>query len=220
MTPPPPCRLSVIFASHAPLAVVLRRGPTHWVQLVLWNTLTDEFEPGQWFHGKLYPERCALSPRGELMVYFAYKRGRVDQAGGHRREFTAVSRPPYLTALALWPWLGTWGGGGHFTDARTLVLGANHVPAPHPDHVPKRLKVLPNLGALGRPNSGPARILQPDRSGNKPAEGFDQQDRRIIVDAGILWAADQKSGGRQVLRDFNADTPRPMACPAKAKRWP
>jgi hypothetical protein len=36
--------------------------------------------------------------------------------------WTAISRPPYFTALALWPSLGTWTGGGGFGDDGTLVL--------------------------------------------------------------------------------------------------
>lgn len=217
---PPSCRLSVLFASHAPVAVVVRRGPTHWAHLTRWNTLTDEFEPGQWLRGKLYPERCALSPRGELMVYFAYKSGRVDEANGYRREFTAVSRPPHFTALALWPWHGTWGGGGFFKDDRTLVLATNILPDPHPSHLPKRLKVLPDVGARRRAESSAGSILQPERwMSERAMEGVDQQGRRIVVDAGILCAI-QPGGEREVLRDFNADLPQPVATPSKAQRWP
>lgn len=40
--------------------------------------------------------------------------------------WTAVSRPPYLTALALWPTVGTTGG-GLFADANLLLLNHLHV---------------------------------------------------------------------------------------------
>ena len=36
-------------------------------------------------------------------------------------SWTAVSRPPYFTALALWPKNNTYGGGGIF-ESRTKIL--------------------------------------------------------------------------------------------------
>ena len=36
--------------------------------------------------------------------------------------WTAISRAPFFTALALWPTLGTWTGGGGFADDGALVL--------------------------------------------------------------------------------------------------
>jgi hypothetical protein len=59
---------------------------------------------------------CDLSPDGELLVYFATSYLKP------LRTWTAVSRPPYLTALALWPKGDAWGGGGLFRDNRTLQL--------------------------------------------------------------------------------------------------
>jgi hypothetical protein len=31
------------------MAVIFRRSPTLWVQLVKWDTKSGNFEPGQWF---------------------------------------------------------------------------------------------------------------------------------------------------------------------------
>ena len=64
MSTPPTCRLSVILAREAPVGVIFRRGPAKWVQIIHWNTATDTFTPGQWFHGKIDPERSDLSPDG------------------------------------------------------------------------------------------------------------------------------------------------------------
>ncbi len=36
-------RLFVIMASAAPLAVILRRGPTDWYHIIRWRTATDKF---------------------------------------------------------------------------------------------------------------------------------------------------------------------------------
>jgi hypothetical protein len=34
---------------------------------------SDQIEGGQWFHGKIYPEKCDLSPSGGRLVYFGGK---------------------------------------------------------------------------------------------------------------------------------------------------
>jgi len=111
----------------------------------LWDTDRDQFVPGQWFHGQMYPERCDLSPDGKLFVYFGGKFRDRDVDKGYERTWIAVSRPPYWTALALWPMGDTWGGEAVFLDSRTVRLetssssyGARH----HPDHPPGPLQVF------------------------------------------------------------------------------
>ena len=111
-----PCRLAVFPALHAPTAAVLRRGPTQWAHLSIWDRETDRVEHGQWFRGRIYARRCDLSPRGDLFVYFAAKHGRADEDG--LEAWTGLSRPPWLTALSLWENLGSWYGGGAFTPER------------------------------------------------------------------------------------------------------
>ena len=71
MKPKPPARLHVILAREAPLAVVIRRGPAKQVCTVLWNRRTDEFTLGQWLKGRIYEDRCDLSPDGRYFIYFA-----------------------------------------------------------------------------------------------------------------------------------------------------
>jgi len=94
-------RLHVILARDASIAVILRRGPSSWVRVILWHTDTDKFENGQWLKGRIYGERCALSPDGSLFVYFASQQHK--RQADYRGTWTAISKPPYLTALALWP---------------------------------------------------------------------------------------------------------------------
>ena len=111
-------RLYAILARESNRAVVFRRGPSKQVLLISWNTDTDTFTEGQWLKGRIYERRCDLSPDGEFLVYFA---------ASYRKPYfswTAVSRPPFLTALALWPKGDCWGGGGHFE--RRDVLALNH----------------------------------------------------------------------------------------------
>lgn len=108
--------LFVILARNARDAVIFRRGPSKQVLLIKWDRKKDTFEIGQWFKGRIFERRCDLSPSGKLLVYLAAK---------HKRPigtWTAVSQPPYLTALALWPNMGTWGGGGLFENESSLLL--------------------------------------------------------------------------------------------------
>jgi hypothetical protein len=116
--PKPQIRLYCILARETPLAVVFRRGPSKRVLLVLWHTDTDQFHEGQWLKGRIYERRCDLSPNGRRLIYFAadYKEPYF--------SWTAVSKPPYLTALALWPKGDGWGGGGLFERKHKILL--NH----------------------------------------------------------------------------------------------
>jgi hypothetical protein len=162
-------RTDVLFASRAPVAVVLRRGPrTHW-QLLHWNTRTDAFTPGQWMKGLV--KLCDLSPDGTKLIYWAaqyhssalWLRRQGHQPGlgafdpmtatkhvlrrlqdrhpkrklpryltgiapgrapprDNQGVWTAVSTPPYFSALAIWPAFGHWTGGGFFAGSREIIL--------------------------------------------------------------------------------------------------
>jgi hypothetical protein len=114
----PETRIHFIVARKAPLAVVFRRGPTRQVEVLKWDLTTDELTAGQWLKGRIYERRCDLSPSGDFLIYFAAK------YETELRTWTAISRPPYLTALALWPKGDAWGGGGLFDGDRRIRL--NH----------------------------------------------------------------------------------------------
>ena len=165
MTPtPPPPRLAMVQASRAPVAVIFRRGPSKAVEIIRWDLSRDSFERGHWFHGRIYEKRSDLSPDGELLVYFASRFDRsADEAGEYTYAWTAVSRAPWLTALALWPKGNCWWGGGLFLDRRTLLL--NHRPdeaSPHPRHRPEGLTVHANPDAEGEDDPLYSRRLDRD----------------------------------------------------------
>ncbi|MBQ9446994.1 MAG: hypothetical protein IJU61_10385, partial [Victivallales bacterium] len=75
--PKSPARLHAILARRGPNAVVFRRGPSDKVAVIGWNRSNDTFTLGQWFRGRIYPLRSDLSPKGEYLIYFAAKYGRV-----------------------------------------------------------------------------------------------------------------------------------------------
>lgn len=161
--PPYRTRLSVLFASDAPMAVILRRGPRRLYRLVSWNLADDTFERGQWMRGTV--KLCDLSPDGSKLLHWAaqYSRRQLAQAirrpidpvkggaaaavkrlmrkqrqvprylaelAGARRgqvrtntgTWTAISTPPFFTALAIWPAVGAWTGGGVFRGNREIAL--------------------------------------------------------------------------------------------------
>jgi hypothetical protein len=122
----PPPRLHVIPARSAPVAAVLRRGPSEWWHVLRWNLDPLSVESGAWLHGRIYPRRCDLSPDGRLLAYFAMS-GPPPWNG-----FYGVSKLPWLTALAAW-WVGnTWAYGCEFHADGRLALG--YPPGTPPDH--------------------------------------------------------------------------------------
>jgi hypothetical protein len=142
------CRISdVILARDAPLGVIFLRSPARWTQIIKWTTTTDVFDMGQWFRGRIYERRCDLSPSGEKLIYFGAKHHLRNADRSYTSTWTAISKIPYFTALALWPNGGTtYHGGGLFVTEN--IIGLNSVvhrwsnpardsPAKaHPKHAP------------------------------------------------------------------------------------
>jgi hypothetical protein len=114
MKPSPATATFAYVAAGARTALVLRRGPTRHTRMLRWNLRDDALTPGQWFVGRVYERACSLSPDGELFLYYARK---------GPNTFTALSRPPYFTALAFWPHNTFVTGGGFFASEHKLVLG-------------------------------------------------------------------------------------------------
>lgn len=159
-------RIHAILARQAPVGVVLRRGPSKWVELIRWDRVTDQFTRGAWFHGRIYERRCDLSPHGELFVYFAQKLGGPQDAS-YTYAWTAVSKPPWLTALGLWPKGNCWDGGGLFTTDHDLWVNHSTDGAlAHPDHQPTGLRVTSD--DRGRGEDYPIYGLRLERDGWLP----------------------------------------------------
>lgn len=116
----PPCRLKFILARQEAKAVIFRRGPSRWVRLILWDLETDRFQLGQWFHGTLDAHKSDLSPDGKLLGYFAATYKEKDEK--FLGTWTAISKPPWLTALAAWPIGDSWGGDLFFIDNHAIKI--------------------------------------------------------------------------------------------------
>ena len=108
-----PARLHVLLARDAPVGLVIRRGPSRQVCTLLWDRRTDSFTLGQWLKGRIYERRCDLSPDGTHFIYFAMD---GKWSGLSKGSWSAISRAPYLKALAFFPKGDCWQGGGLFID--------------------------------------------------------------------------------------------------------
>jgi hypothetical protein len=114
LTPP---RLFGIPARRAPIVAVLRRGPSNWSHVGRWDLARGVYEPGAWIRANLYPQRADLSPDGRWLCYFTLKGPGAWPPGW---TFVAVSKLPWVTALAAWGTCGTWTRGAHFVDDRRV----------------------------------------------------------------------------------------------------
>lgn len=203
VTPPSPPRLFVIMARQAAVAVVIRRGPAAWARVSLWNTASDVFTPGSWFHGRIFAEKCDLSPDGTLFLYAAFKGGGLGTS--YSDSWTALSRPPWLHALVLWPMRTTYGGGGRFLGERQVALrGAS---AAHPDHPLQGVQIVRGDAPYQRSTG---EVVGADWTGR------DQRHRLVFAAHGRLFA---RTDGRDVeLADLNGERPDPQPPPLAAKR--
>lgn len=275
-------RLDVLFASNAPNAVILRRGPrTHW-RLIAWDLRRDIFTPGQWMRGHI--KLCDLSPSGEKLIYWAaqhhsfapwrrtsaqrplfrrlydpltapaakpprpgrriprYMQGayRAPQQRPQRIEgtWTAISTPPYFTALALWPAFGHWTGGGLFRSENDIL-----VMEPETRMVPIENVPIPRTVQIGC-WFGSGHGLRP--AARWPSEP-DEPLKQALIDFGATWiewvhadggdllfACDgcvyRLAGGRQAqtadglraakrIADFRDMRFEGVAAPPEAMRW-
>lgn len=119
MSTPP--RIFCIPSTDSPWVAVLRRGPSPWYHVGRWNPVNGTWEGGAWFRGRLYPQRCDLSPDGQWLAYMAWQ-GTASWALGP--SYVAVSRLPWLHALAAWGLGSTYHRGIRFDGPPgTLEIG-------------------------------------------------------------------------------------------------
>ena len=187
-----PPRLFIIFATEAYEAVVFRRGPSSWFHILRWNTQNDLFYSGAWIKARIYPERCDLSPDGELLLAFLHQGRKFGT--NYSDSWNAISRSPWLYALGLWSQGTTYGGGGRFIDNRSAILRFYRVDA-HPDHLGSGLTVSFTSEHPRKPDPTP---LHKSTKEVADAEwsGRDQRGRLIYtIDGKIMCLGDKQSGG-------------------------
>lgn len=111
-----PARVFFLLARESNKAVVFRRGPTKWTQMITWDLDTDKLEYGQWTKTKFQKWRCDLSPSGKYLIYLDHQ---------FEREYssTNISKPPYWTAITKWKHYEPRSmGGGLFKSENSVEL--------------------------------------------------------------------------------------------------
>ncbi|GAB4265459.1 MAG: hypothetical protein Kow0013_13630 [Pararhodobacter sp.] len=235
----PPARLEILFARDVPRAVILRTGPSRHTRMILWDTRRDAFTDGQWVKHRIYAQRCHLSPDGKHFVYCGFRPFRPD--GRSLGGYTAISRPPFFTALWFHAQHDTWGGGGTFVDNRNVWLHLPYPgealsappppglipvfhPATHPAHGRKGRSwgMVPEFLVTGDGKRAALRRADLDRlRAEQEAPGFDKAfighgqpdwpDWCVVRD-GCLYRR-QADGTETLLRDFNAMRFEPVEAP-------
>jgi hypothetical protein len=197
-------RLFVITATHAPAAVILRRGPSRWYHIIQWNTHRDEFVHGAWVKGRIYEDRCDVSPDGRLLLYFIHQGSRG--CTPFTDSWTAISRVPWLEALVVWPRGNTYGGGGRFVEEAAVALRGTH-------HSP--LDEFPAKGIKVTSNDWDTPLHHPtDDVPDADWCGRDHEGRIIFSRGGLLFR--RKKNTDMLIADFTDLTPSPQAAPGWA----
>jgi hypothetical protein len=198
-------RIFCIPAPRAPILAVLRRGPSRWSHLGTWDIGRSVYEPGAWIRGNLYPQRCDLSPDGRWFCYFTLKGSATWKAG---RTYVAISRLPWLTALAAWRTCGTWTRGLHFVeDKENWPVGA-----------PDEGDVAPCRKKFGLAVTRPATFAVERRRGwtetpdSPPRRPDDMWDERRADDVRMEKARPKSDGGTRLTAQgyfaaFRSDLP-------------
>ena len=190
----PQVRLHIYEAARAPVAVILRQGPSRHTRMVFWDQRDDSFNLGQWTQRKVYFERCDIAPDGKHFLYFMLDGQWQSEAHG---SYTAISRPPWFTALALYPQGDTWGGGGYFPSSKEYVIefsGAHDI--------------------IGRAEG--LRRIDADDASPKSARGHFQSTRQFGSEGGRLlelFQEDDGAWGKTLIRDFTDMTFEPIRAP-------
>lgn len=195
------------------MAVILRRGPTKWVRLLLWDTFTDKLEAGSWFRGRIHENSCSISPDGKLFSYLAAK-----HQGSHGEDdcdsWTAISRPPWLTAIAFWPQHGTQGISTEFVDNSTLMISHPHwAPLIPKNELPDGFIVISKFTGKHPPEQS---LPQPAKSTANffDDHGIDQQNQPFNYANGKL----HRNG--VLIADLGMMEPEPEPSPKWAHDWP
>lgn len=114
-----PARIHAILARKAKFGVIIRRGPSKHTCFIGWDRQNDTFKASQWLKGRVYERRSDLSPNGKYMIYFAMNGKWESETKG---AWTAISKSPWMKAIALFGKGDCWNGGGLFLSDSSYWL--------------------------------------------------------------------------------------------------
>ena len=113
-----PARIHLLPAKQAPSVVILRRKPSRYLHVMLWNTVADKIDHGSWFQGNFDFWGCDLSWDGQYLVYGA-------QSTRKWESWMGVCKAPWLKSLKDFPTqsgvcTAYWSGPGELARAGVL----------------------------------------------------------------------------------------------------
>lgn len=203
----------VLPATQAPIAAVFVRVPGRWWHIAQWDLQRGELSPGAWLKGTLYPRRSDLSPDGTVLAYFLSKEGNGAFMGmTGRHTFTALSKLPWVYALAAWPHVGTSTCGHHFVPPGPWDLGeARHGSLGRIHDKLGLVRTLPEQYATERRRGW---VEHPSCPPRLPSDAWDEE-REVVLMKPRPFAP----GTRLVLRDQGWDPEAPGAIDGRAPRY-
>ncbi len=212
MSTPPQIRLHLFHAREAARTVILRQGPTRLWRMILWNRDADSFHDGQWLKQKVYVDQCDLSPDGRHFLYFT-----LDGQWSSATEgtYSVICKPPFFTALRLFPQGGPWGSGGFFVDATRFCINGFGKPVALRDSGDGLEQVFLATATPGNPsglvdrNDKPLRLAPATR--DWLANGRPSRTQDYSTEGPCLYR--QVPGGRQLIRDFSDMAFEPIQAP-------
>ncbi|MEM1254736.1 MAG: hypothetical protein AAGI69_20055 [Cyanobacteria bacterium P01_H01_bin.21] len=116
-------------ATECDRTVFLYRRSNKITYLILLEYKKERFnlDVGSRFYGRIYPNRCDLSPDGKYFLYFAM--GKSQQQYEKKLYcWTGLCSPPKIKAELLFAHGDTWGGGGRFINDRTIFIAPGMYP--------------------------------------------------------------------------------------------
>lgn len=205
----PPPRLKLFFAKKAPVCVIIRRGPSRYSQMVIWNTETDEITEGQWVRGKV--DFLTLNSTGTHAA--------LGIMGGRARtpyedQYAIFCRPPYFTALEVYVrgLCYTWTAflpndqvvrSGGFDAGRTKGYATSKCPFTEP--------VITDYSEVSRDHRW---VID---GANQVGIGKDHRGRKVIVDSGCIYIEEGET--RRLVYDASQTRFSEVVAPDWAKDW-
>lgn len=221
MSTAPTLRLHLFHARDTTKSVILRQGPSKTYRMILWNRDGDTFQDGQWLKQKIYERSGVLSPDGKHFMYFT-----LDGQWGTptKGSYTVICKPPFFTALKLFPEGDNFGGGGIFIDAGRFCVQSH--------------RSTPDIIGDGRSLE---RVFAVPATHSNPFGLVDAKDRPLRLDAITRdWLAAgrpdpasvaeyetegpclyrRRTGSRDLIRDFSDMAFEPVRAPyAPPRTW-
>ena len=199
-------RLYGLFAANAAVCVIARRGPTHFSQLILWNTETDVFTTGQWIHGNV--TSGTLSSDGKYAA-LCIVGGKTKSGFYPDGCYMVICRPPFFTALEFWE--GYSRGDVSFREGDVIAWPGSEYPHEHRSRTKCPFQVTTSKIEL--PKIVTRRLTQ----GYGEQILADQQGRLVKFEAGAVY--DVSRDEPRLLCNLNPNKFEEVISPDWARHW-